>query len=303
MQKSTLKSIFLAIFVASTTAYAVDPIQMNALNNAPPPHQQFITADEVNNQPESTQPISNNNSPQNQQNFISQQNSASLIPDQQASLAQQNLSGSTQISSQPQAPMSSQFQNSNLMIHTTPPVGLSAAQLESTNTSEKLSQLQQDNANFQDMMVSQLSVLQQQNKLLNMQLVNLSQALLSFKQQLENRSNDTGVTHTFVNALESNFAFWLAICSAAVLILVFLLISFRGKLNSTTKKNQDESSIEYDYLASNEAWPAKLDLARAYIAMEDFGQAKKILKQLLQADCDKSFQDEANKLLKGMSTS
>lgn len=38
---------------------------------------------------------------------------------------------------------------------------------------------------------------------------------------------------------------------------------------------------EFDYLASTEAVPAKLDLARAYLQMEDFDSAKKVLKEII----------------------
>jgi FimV-like protein len=41
------------------------------------------------------------------------------------------------------------------------------------------------------------------------------------------------------------------------------------------------SGTDYDFMASNEAIPAKLDLARAYIAMEDFSAARETLAAVL----------------------
>lgn len=50
--------------------------------------------------------------------------------------------------------------------------------------------------------------------------------------------------------------------------------------NTTRSKNDIDS--EYDFMGTNEAIPAKLDLARSYMAMNDMEQAKIILKDIVQ---------------------
>ena len=48
-------------------------------------------------------------------------------------------------------------------------------------------------------------------------------------------------------------------------------------------QNDDtDTEQEYDFMGSKEAVPAKLDLARAYVAMQDYQQAKTVLKEVLE---------------------
>ncbi len=61
---------------------------------------------------------------------------------------------------------------------------------------------------------------------------------------------------------------------------------FLGQSLNRDKQNQIKMDTgadpdEFDYLASSEAVPAKLDLARAYLQMEDFASAKKVLQEIL----------------------
>ena len=47
-------------------------------------------------------------------------------------------------------------------------------------------------------------------------------------------------------------------------------------------KNADDTKAEYDFMGTNEAIPAKLDLARSYMAMENYEDARAELKIVLQ---------------------
>lgn len=46
-------------------------------------------------------------------------------------------------------------------------------------------------------------------------------------------------------------------------------------------ESTDDTQAEYDYMGSTESIPAKLNLARAYIAMEDYQAAKKVIAEVL----------------------
>jgi len=63
-----------------------------------------------------------------------------------------------------------------------------------------------------------------------------------------------------------------------------------------TFDDDDEENSEYDFMNTEEALPAKLDLARAYIQMEDLDSAKSILHDILEHG-DKPQQQEAQSLL------
>lgn len=81
-----------------------------------------------------------------------------------------------------------------------------------------------------------------------------------------------------------------AIYALSVLVILLALLS----LTKSRKKSALDpvaavaavgasggSETDYDFMASNEAIPAKLDLARAYIAMEDFNAARETLTAVL----------------------
>jgi len=67
---------------------------------------------------------------------------------------------------------------------------------------------------------------------------------------------------------------------------------------TSTRPTKDEG--EFDYMNSPEALPAKLDLARAYIQMEDNQEARKILREVLEKG-DKAQIKQAHDLLNQLS--
>lgn len=84
--------------------------------------------------------------------------------------------------------------------------------------------------------------------------------------------------------------------SALIILLALLLLVRRNKKarqakisaaigaasgSAKTIKIEDDTQSEYDFMGSSEGIPAKLDLARAYIAMEDFTAARETLAEIL----------------------
>ena len=63
-----------------------------------------------------------------------------------------------------------------------------------------------------------------------------------------------------------------------------------------TIKIEDDTAGEYDFMGSSEGIPAKLDLARAYIAMEDFTAARETLAEIL-GEGSEEHRQEARSLL------
>lgn len=85
------------------------------------------------------------------------------------------------------------------------------------------------------------------------------------------------------------------------LILTFIFTSNRkiklGKLKPLNPpENPHELEEEYDFMNTQEAWPVKLDLARAYMDMKDFENAKILLMEIKNCP-DKRLVKEANKLI------
>lgn len=60
----------------------------------------------------------------------------------------------------------------------------------------------------------------------------------------------------------------------------------------------DDTKSEYDFMSTAEAIPAKLDLARSYLMMGDFDQARIILKSVIEKGSDEHLREAENMLNK-----
>lgn len=69
--------------------------------------------------------------------------------------------------------------------------------------------------------------------------------------------------------------------------------------SSTVAEHEED---EYNYLASRDALPAKLDLARAYIAMEDYSSAQEVLSEVMKLG-DAGQKEEAQGLFNALPAS
>ena len=80
---------------------------------------------------------------------------------------------------------------------------------------------------------------------------------------------------------------WLVLLSVLVLLLVVAnlytlrLVRRQPSTPSSLTSSQDELEEEYNFMATEEAIPAKLDLVRAYIEMNDYQQAREVLTEIL----------------------
>lgn len=88
--------------------------------------------------------------------------------------------------------------------------------------------------------------------------------------------------------------------AAGLLILVLLIAWFwatqKPKAAKASVFDLEEDEDEYDFLGSEEGIPAKLDLARAYFAMEDRAAAIEVLEDVIAKGSEEQ-QKEAKELL------
>lgn len=87
----------------------------------------------------------------------------------------------------------------------------------------------------------------------------------------------------------------------AVLLLMFGFLSGRllrrsPKIALMTQSDNIEEKSDYDFMTTHEAVPAMLDLARSYVAMEEYQQARDVLRQALEKGNSEQ-KTEANDLL------
>jgi FimV-like protein len=67
-------------------------------------------------------------------------------------------------------------------------------------------------------------------------------------------------------------------------------------IKAPVQADEDDTKNEYDFMGSSEGIPAQLDLARAYIAMENYKDARKVLAQVMTKG-DANQQQQAKALL------
>lgn len=134
--------------------------------------------------------------------------------------------------------------------------------------------------------------------------------------ELQNLENKIEMTRETVLQLQRQILqmhyLVMGLLGAVVLMAVLLLMRRKKKPlaaveelipvaenDGRTIKIEDDTRGEYDFMGSSEGIPAKLDLARAYIAMEDFDAARQTLSEIL-GEGDETQRQEAHSLLKKM---
>lgn len=157
----------------------------------------------------------------------------------------------------------------------------------------QLTQLNQNNLLYQQKTDQQIEDLNNKNQLMQQQLQQLAQALTLLNQEMVQLKQVNDTLHQTIQAQQAahnTSTGWLGILqnktvlvSAAVIVLLLLIWAVwpRGKKVVKTAA-EDDTKVEYDYMGSNESIPAKLNLARTYVAMEDFAAARKVLDEVAQ---------------------
>ena len=157
------------------------------------------------------------------------------------------------------------------------------------NVEGQLSQLTQSTLTFEQQADVRIQNLVDSNHAIGSALRGMSQNIAMLQQQMgQLPASSTSVDTVFgMNAQE----FQGMVMGAGGVMLLGIGILFgqylqrRSRIGVVPRKSVDIES-EYDFMGTNEAIPAKLDLARSYIAMNDFVQAKQILKTVIEKGDD-----------------
>lgn len=188
----------------------------------------------------------------------------------------------------------------------------------------QLSSLRESNLLFQQKSLQSLRELAQKNVAVTTQLATINQILASLTSELDDLKaaqaqiqahRKSAQDHESLNAKQGwrqlletiGISGYFNLGGAA--LLVFCLGFLAGRTRYSQKQSnvqpadsaspestEDDTKDEYDFMSSNEAIPAMLDLARSYIAMEDYDQARAVLKAILVRG-DDTQKDEANTLM------
>lgn len=161
---------------------------------------------------------------------------------------------------------------------------------------QQLTQLTQSDLQFQATQNSKVEMLSGQIIKLQQKQAELVQLMQLFNQQVVafNRSGhmksvslaavDGHEGANFIQQFQSQYSMYVIVL---LLAAILLMLMFRRRTSATEKpqasiaEEEIDTKDEYDFMGSSEAIPAKLDLAHAYLAMEDFAAADKALQQVL----------------------
>lgn len=176
-------------------------------------------------------------------------------------------------------------------------------------TDQRIDALNQEHATLQGKLTKVAQVL----AMLNQEITQLGQQVQSAQQQLSGSATAqktafAATSHNWIEKIERTapIQYILYAILALLAIIILMLIPRRAKprmervaAESTAGAANDgvaDTKGEYDFMGSEEAIPAKLDLARAYMAMEDYHSAKKVLQQVMQIG-DEAQRQEAKAML------
>lgn len=170
---------------------------------------------------------------------------------------------------------------------------------QTSDLAQQLAKLEKsDTAQQTQKLAGQVLKLTAEQQTLTMQVQQMTANLNNIQQQLQqfqttmSQDNFANESAHWLNALGAGGV----ILAFAILLLVIIILLILIFKKSKPVVTEVASEKEYDFMASDESTPAKLDLAEAYIAMDDFASARKLLNEIKQIG-DEAQRAKAEKLL------
>jgi FimV-like protein len=163
---------------------------------------------------------------------------------------------------------------------------------------QTVTRLAQNQQMTQQLDMQQMHVLQQQNTSLQDQISKMAQAMTLMHQQVAAIGAEVVSLEKVAAALPAqkpasqgsqlwnsflHSVYFKIVSGALALLLIGFVWWLTGRMPITSNTAKPDiaagadSNADYDFLSSEDAIPAKLDLARAYIAMEDFNASTVVL--------------------------
>lgn len=185
------------------------------------------------------------------------------------------------------------------------------APTEMKTLQQQLLATQSDLTTYKQDSNKRLKTLEQQNALIASQMLVFNERLSGLKNEFNSKlaaiNRNANWPTTWTDYLPRNKTAWWILLGAAFLIVWLWMPP--AKKNQSTNKERQEPTVsgdadlkeEYDFMNTQEAIPAKLDLARAYINMDDFLSAQQVLKEVLKKGSD-SERQQAQQMLGAIRT-
>lgn len=152
-----------------------------------------------------------------------------------------------------------------------------------TGSAGAIAQLSQSTLAFERHADYRIQNLTDSNHAMSTALRTIEENIMQLQQQIAMMSEAKKTAHTH-HVNNTDFMFYLNLVFAGLFLLLSGLMI--GKLMTRRAPIQITKNVtggsDYDFMETAEAIPAKLDLARSYIAMHDFDQARSVLAAVLE---------------------
>lgn len=179
-----------------------------------------------------------------------------------------------------------------------------------TNTQKEITDLAQNTLSFEQQSDQRIQALVDSNHAMGTAIQTLMQNVADLQQKLAQNTAASASAAGFLHGFRDPETQGLLIGVAGMLLLgagVLLGRLWHSRAQakvivppvSPSPKAVKEDTSEYDFMNTAQAIPAKLDLARSYIAMNEVEQAKAILKTVIEKG-DDLHRREARVLLEGV---
>jgi FimV-like protein len=161
----------------------------------------------------------------------------------------------------------------------------------------KVMQINTQLMQYQQNVNTQVTTLQTSNQQTEQQVAELAAVMKTFSAELQSIKaqalqiqslQQKAAGRTNIQKAESAFGTWPFLLMAGVIIvlLIFVAVGFWPNKSAKQKKgpssDDNDEKADYDFMTTKEAMPAKLDLARAYVAMDDVVSARVVLEEIQQ---------------------
>lgn len=181
-----------------------------------------------------------------------------------------------------------------------------------TNLQQEVITTQQELEKYKDQINTEMINLEKQNAAMQSRLLQDEKIVSELTQKNITTNANNSAAPVLPNQLsaylpKSKVGWWIMWAMLFIIVLIWMPSGKREVIKrqepvvhtnaDETAENDIKFEDEYDFMNSQEALPAKLDLARAYIDMEDFSSAEMLLKEVMEKGAS-SERKQAMQLLK-----
>jgi len=159
-----------------------------------------------------------------------------------------------------------------------------SGEITASTLKDALLQLNKNVLQYQQQNDAKMLILGAQVSTNTSEITRLDKALTLLNQEVTAANPGLVQTNTGFHNWRTYLNMGLALVGGLIILFVILALlrNFLRKKPKARSEAVDDTEGEYDYMGSAESMPVKLNLAHAYIKMENFAGAKEVLQEVIQ---------------------